>query len=295
VQFAVVVPWHNVKQRASFLTAWGLPVIGILPDWLFLTQDTDKSGCAVTKNRGIRAAYDAGAEVIVVLDDDCYPPTGPIVVPGPVKGMVVGGPTTGYTLQTLAEDHIKSLEPQRVYMVVPTTRPCPRGMPYRNRHITMPVAASIGFWLKNPDFDAMTSLVLGPETEVSFAQMPFFRHYFPFSGMNFAFRREWIDCAELIDVARFDDIWMGWIWEKIAFEKGYCFNLAGPVVTHARQSNVWQNLRDEVKYLEVNETLWSAAHSAPTGLTASQLRDLLFGAVLPEKVPEPVVLPLAPS
>ena len=28
------------------------------------------------------------------------------------------------------------------------------------------------------------------------------------------------------------------------------------MITHARQSNVWRNLRDEALHLEANETLW---------------------------------------
>ena len=74
--------------------------------------------------------------------------------------------------------------------------------------------------------------------------------------MNFAFRREWAACAQLVDRARWDDIFMGYIWQKAAYSTGFCFNLAGPLVEHSRQSNVWQNLRDEVKWIERNETLW---------------------------------------
>ena len=55
---------------------------------------------------------------------------------------------------------------------------------------------------------------------------------------------------------RIDDIWMGWMWQREAYQRGYCFNLSGPMVRHSRQSNVWRNLRDESRYLEENETLW---------------------------------------
>jgi len=66
--YAVVVAWHNPVQREAFLSAWGLNTV---PSWVFLQQDEHKEGCAKTKNKGVRRAIDAGARVIVVLDDDC--------------------------------------------------------------------------------------------------------------------------------------------------------------------------------------------------------------------------------
>lgn len=262
--FAVVVPWHNEKQKDEFLAAWHIQQI---PQWLFLQQDMAGEGCARTKNAGIKRAYNYGADVIVVLDDDCYPPASP-------DGK---GPLKGYTLENFADDHITALKPQPVRMIYSTGNPSPRGMPYRNRHIVMPVAASMGFWQTNPDYDAISSLVLGPQANMEVARVAMFRHYFPFSGMNFAFRREWVDCAQLIDVPRWDDIWMGFLWQREAYSRGHCFNLCGPVVTHFRQSNVFANLQDEVKYLELNERLWKIIYQAPVSLTTQQLRDMLLG------------------
>lgn len=271
--FAIVVPWHNPVQRDAFLTAWGMEQSKagstILPDYLFLQRDETKAGCAKTKNAGIRRALDSGAEMIIVLDDDCYPaPSTP-------------GQTFEYSFQDFAAEHAAALRPQPVRMVFPTTMPNPRGMPYRQWTIETPVAASIGMWLKNPDLDAITTLLMGPTPETQYFRRPFFHQYFPFSGMNFAFRREWAECAQLIDVPRFDDIWMGWVWEKIAYDKGFCFNLAGPLVNHSRQSNVWRNLDDEAKYLSVNEGLWSAIHNTPAGLSADYIRAKFFAKFIP--------------
>jgi reversibly glycosylated polypeptide len=258
MNYAIVVAWHNEKQKDEFLEAWRAPKRA---EYLFLTQDTDKSGCAKTKNRGIRNALDSGAEYIIVLDDDCYP-TGDDI-----------------NLVDFAQDHIAALQPQPVKMVFPTTDPPSRGTPYRHRDIKMKVAASMGFWNIYPDFDAMSALVHGEKMEIAHAIGTIYQRYFPFCGMNFAFHRDQFDCAVLIDVPRFDDIWMGWIWEKVAYEKGLCFNLSGPRVNHVRQSKVWENLQQEVKYLELNEDLWEAIHRAPRGLTAETLRRKFFGKI----------------
>jgi hypothetical protein len=256
----VVVAWHNPVQKAEFKNKWGIggndPVI--------FQEDKDGEGCAVTKNKGIKKAFDSGAEVIAVLDDDCLPD-------------FEIGPRNIYAF---LEAHRVALQPQKVQRVVSTTIPNSRGTPYRNTHIEMPVAASMGFWTGYPDFDAVAALQLGETAKVEFNQRVIYGSYFPFCGMNFAFRRDRIDCAMLIDAPRWDDIWMGWVWEKVAYDKGYCFNLQGPTVHHSRQSNVWRNLREEVKYIEQNETLWSKIASASDGLSANSLRRLYVDPIL---------------
>jgi len=276
--FGVCVAWHNPKQIAKWKDAWGLHGT---PDWLFLEQDTDKAGCARTKNKAIKRALDAGVHYVICLDDDCFP-----------APLVEGSAMLENSLINFAEDHVTALQPQPVQMIVPTSRPLPRGFPYRQHTIKMPVAASMGFWLKNPDFDAVRTLAEGETAgQFAFLQQTIYGKMFPLSGMNFAFHRAWADEAVLIDVPRFDDIWMGFIWQKIAYERRACFNLQGPMVTHSRQSNVWKNLQDEVRYLELNESLWSTIYTAPAGLSASELRLRLFG----ERFDSPAVVPAPPG
>jgi hypothetical protein len=281
MKIALVVPWHKASQIAAFKQAWDIEKK--TPDYVFFQHDATQAGCAQTKNAGIKRALDDGADIVVVLDDDCYP-----------LAPVMGQPGM-QSLDDLVAAHVKALQPQKVRAVYPTCLPRPRGMPYRNEHIVRPVAASIGLWTNNLDLDAASTLVLGEKTQPEqYARFPFYHHFFPFCGMNFAFRKEWAECAVLIDVPRFDDIWMGWIWEKVAYEKGYCFNLAGPMIDHSRQSDVWANLESEVKYLKVNEDLWSAIYSAPANLTAVDLRGKFFPSARPlvESIPGPPGVPM---
>lgn len=261
----VVVAWHNPEQLKEFKQEWNVKP----DDPIIFQEDKDGEGCAITKNKGIKNAYNAGAQVICVIDDDCYPEH---------KNY------HPYNIRSLLIEHAAALQPQAVQRVIPTTAPSPRGMPYFNTSMKMPVAASMGFWTNIPDFDAVAALIRGSSATVKFRQEVVFGHYFPFCGMNFAFRREWIDCAQLINAARWDDIWMGWVWEKVAYEKNHCFNLRGPVVRHSRQSNVWRNLREESKYIEQNETLWSDIASRPHGMSAGSLRALCVDPILKAQV-----------
>lgn len=232
---AVVVPWHREEIRDAFLSAWGVESV---PDWLILQHDRDREGCAVTKNRGIARAMVRGFDVVVVLDDDCYP-------------------CEIASLEHLVEMHLRALEPQRVERFVQVTRPASRGTPYLSRTIEMPVAASMGFWTEVGDYCAVRQLA-HESAPMEFERRPIFGSYFPLCGMNLAFRpADWAPWCEFINVARFDDIWMGWLWQREAYRRGFCFNLAGPLVRHSRQSNVWKNLRDETLYLEQTDDLWS--------------------------------------
>ena len=246
--YAVVVPWFDTLQLNAFLDAWN--VSAPFPDWLVLQQDETRAGCAATKNAGIDQAVRRGAEVVVVLDDDCHPdPEGPA------------------TLPELAVAHRAMLEPRPVELFQVVTDPPSRGTPYHpdSRRVTLPVAASMGFWTEVGDYCAPRQLVhVG--APMRFRTDPVYGRYFPLSGMNLAFRpAEWLPWCRFIDVPRFDDIWMGWLWQREAYRRGHCFNLAGPLVRHSRQSNVWQNLRAESCHLEVNETLWRDIALHPDG------------------------------
>jgi hypothetical protein len=254
-EFGVAVAWVNEKQRDEFLAAWSL---GVIPPWLFLQQDEHREGGAMTKNKAMKRAIDSGAEVIVSLDDDCYPFI------------------SGQTLEEFCRQHIEALEPKPVEMFEVVTSPPSRGTPYRDLCMVMPVAASMGFWNINGDYCAVRQLAYGENTPMTFERKTVFGKYFPLCGMNYAFRpKEWEPWYFMMEgVGRFDDIWMGFLWQKEAYRRGHCFNLAGPMVNHVRQSNMWANLMNESQRLLSNETAWK--HIAESTETSYQgLKDLL--------------------
>lgn len=235
----VVVPWHNRDQLSQFIDAWKIEKGD---HRILFQQDSERQGCALTKNAGVWRAIDYfGAEIIIVLDDDCFP-------------------EDGQTLDSFIADHTNALTPQPVEMFEVVTDPPSRGTPYFNRTVTMPVAASMGFWTHIGDYDAPGQLVHGARHPMTFSRKAIHGRYFPLCGMNLAFHAsEWPWC-KFINVPRFDDIWQGFLWQKKAYHYGQCFNLNGPVVRHSRQSNVWANLNDEAKHLERNETIWQEIH-----------------------------------
>ena len=171
---------------------------------------------------------------------------------------------------------MRALEPQPVALFETVTDPASRGTPYApaNLTATLPVAASMGFWTRVGDHCAVRQLAHGP-IPMTFAPRAVYGRWFPLCGMNLAFRPAlWDPWCRFVEVARFDDIWMGWLWQKEAYRRGYCFNLGGPLVQHSRQSNVWVNLRQEVDHLEASETLWRSIALHPSS-DYRELRALL--------------------
>lgn len=241
----VVTPWHNEEQRDAFLQAWRIHDYENDPR-IVMQHDADADGCGFTKNLGIDAALDRDAEMVVVLDDDCFP-------------------LDGMSLDELIALHRENLdELGHVKMFQEVTSPPSRGTPFNERMIEMPVAASMGFWTEVGDYCAPRQLAhqAGP---MSTRQQTIFGRYFPLCGMNLAFRpKDWRPWCDFIDVPRFDDIWMGWLWQREAYQRGFCFSLYGPKVRHSRQSNVWKNLEAEARYLEANETLWRTIATHPS-------------------------------
>ena len=105
---AVVVPWHRREQLEKFLEAWE---VMSTPDWLVLQHDAHREGSGATKNKGIAHAMRKGAEIVIVLDDDCFPTS------------------EANTLSQLVEKHVKALEPRPVRMFDTVTEPPSRGTP----------------------------------------------------------------------------------------------------------------------------------------------------------------------
>lgn len=233
MKYCIVVPWHNREQLEKFCKAWR---IGHETEWLILQQDYNKEGCARTKNKGIKEALRREAEVVIVLDDDCYP--------------------NGMKLEEFAQAHLDALEPVEVKLYKAVTNPPSRGTPYHNFSKKLPVAASMGFWNRNPDYDAARTLA-GNNTPIYYIDEPMFWRFFPFSGMNCAFRAEFWPFFQFdVSAPRFDDIFMGYQLQAEAYRRGHCINLKGPIVQHVRQSNVWENLKIEAQFMERNETEW---------------------------------------
>jgi reversibly glycosylated polypeptide/UDP-arabinopyranose mutase len=207
------------------------------------------------KNAGIRSygfwkAYALGADVIITLDDDCYPAEGRFV-----------------------QQHIDNLSRKAPRGWV-TTYPHPdfvytRGIPYKIRDI-YPTMISHGLWTNKIDLDGKTEIQhpnLHLPTYSPFLQFIPQHSYFPMCSMNLAFRREAVPLMYFPLMGadpegkpwgfdRFDDIWAGIFAKKILDHLGWSAVNGSPFIEHRKASDPHKNLVKERSGVIVNEWLW---------------------------------------
>ncbi len=192
-------------------------------------------------------AYQKQPDMVVTLDDDCYPGQ-PDFLSTHYAKLKIGNSEAWVS----TGDGIK-----------------PRGIPYYQTQRVNECVLNHGLWQNNPDFDAMTQLVnhrlqeefIGKDQTIPKGM------YFPMCGMNLAFKPEVIPALYFLLMGegypfdRFGDIWAGIFLKKICDHLGYAINSGSPSVTHKKGSDVWTNLRKEIPALEENESLWKRVDS----------------------------------
>jgi hypothetical protein len=209
------------------------------------------------KNAGIRSygfwkAYELGADVIITLDDDCFP-----------------------VEDNFVQQHINNLSskaprdwfatfPHPDYMFT-------RGFPYsvRDAHKTV---ISHGLWSNKIDLDGVTEI---KHPNINIAPYSTIREfipksmYFPMCSMNLAFSRAATPLMYFplmgLDPSgkkwgydRFDDIWAGIFAKKICDHLGLAVANGSPFVEHRRASSAKDNVSKERLGIKVNEYLWKA-------------------------------------
>lgn len=209
------------------------------------------------KNAGIRSygfwkAYKFGADIVVTLDDDCFPAEKDFVR----KHLD--------NLASYAPESWFPTFPHPAYMYT-------RGFPYSVRSQKQ-VVISHGLWSNRMDMDAKTEMVIG---DVHISPYPPIRQYvpsgqyFPMSTMNLAFVRDAIPVMYLPLMGsspegkrwgydRYDDIWAGIFAKKIVDHLGLSIASGSPFVEHRKASDTIRNLEKERKGMRVNERLWTA-------------------------------------
>lgn len=228
---------------------------------------------------GYYKAFTDGADIIITLDDDCYP---------------LGAEP--YLIQTFVNNlngtaHNRWLNTLHGRLAGYTAPLFPRGYPYTR----VPVVLSHGLWAHIPDLDGKTQLA-NPDLHIEITHYPAspvpHGSFFPMCGMNLAFRREILPALYFLLMGqdrdgkrwgydRFGDIWAGVFAKKIIDHLNYTVLTGQPVIHHSRASRAEHNAILETPGLEVNEWLWREV--AAMTLSASTPRDCY--RELAEKLP----------
>ncbi|MEK7543660.1 MAG: hypothetical protein AAB557_02235 [Patescibacteria group bacterium] len=212
------------------------------------------------KNAGIRSygfwkAYQDGADVIMTLDDDCYP-AGDQLIAGHIDNLSYKAPASWMSVYP---------DPKHLYT---------RGFPYGVRDQKQTVI-SHGLWSGALDLDAKTEVVSGKLNEKPYPPLRTIvpsEVFFPMSSMNLAFARV-ITPAMFFPMMgydpsgqpwgydRYDDIWAGVFAKKICDHLGLAVVSGSPFVDHRKASDPGANLQKEKTGMAANETLWKIVDS----------------------------------
>jgi len=200
---------------------------------------------------GFVTAVGGGADVVLTLDDDCYP--------------------AGEPAAFLAR-HVENL-----YYTNPWCSSCPglvpRGMPYstgdqvtHRGRCDIGVAVSMGLWHGHADIDAVHTLADGHQATnyepPCGVRVMHPAQFFPFCGMNFAFKAQALPAlyfppmGEGSPFSRFDDIWAGLVLQRALAAVDMLVTTGEPFVNHARASDPFKNLIREAPGVEANEWAW---------------------------------------
>jgi len=194
------------------------------------------------RSYGYLLAYRMRPDMIVTLDDDCYPYSPDYLQTHWERltvGYVQGWVSSGTGLQ-------------------------PRGMPYFSQTAQRKAVVNHGLWTNIADYDAVTQLsrVRNGGEFIGTNQTIPIGSYYPMCGMNLAWLPEVTPAMYFLLMGqdypydRFGDIWSGLFVKRIADHLRVVVNSGVPYIEHKRASNVWMNLRKEATGLECNETLW---------------------------------------
>lgn len=204
------------------------------------------------RNYGFWKAYQMGADVIITLDDDCYP----------TKDNLIEG-HLGNLFFKAHDNEWMPTYPSKDWMYT-------RGFPYGIR-AKKDVWVSHGLWSGALDLDGQTEVANGKLlTEMpylSIRQVVPTGIYYPMCSMNLAFRREATPLMFFPMMGqnqegvswgydRFDDIWAGILSKKILDHLCISVVNGSPFIEHRKKSIPNHNLAKEKAGLLVNEQFW---------------------------------------
>lgn len=282
---AMVVPSNRPAQLREFLAQWspypwdativvedapqpslliGAPVDQHLC-WADLERDLGADAWIISRrDSGVRAfgflhAVALGADVVLTLDDDCFP-------------------ATPAARTAFCTTHIGNLDaPPCWASSVPGVRV--RGLPYGDGRGTRTPRSivNMGLWTGTADLDSVQTLLGSPFVR-EFApsvqtQIVSRHHYLPFCGMNVAFRAEALPAMYFPRMGdgspyrRFDDIWCGLVMQRVFAHLDWVWTVGTPTVVHTRLSDPLVNLEKEAPGISAHEDYWRVVDAAPLAAT----------------------------
>lgn len=220
------------------------------------------------RNIGILLAYENGADTVITIDDDNFVMNQDFVGVHSVVGTAVELPTYASTSGWFNVcSKLESDAGVQFYH---------RGYPQKQRWVeagsfvscsrtTHTVAVNAGFWLDNPDIDALTRMERQPVVRGlkqpwtgNFALQP--GTWSPFNSQNTSLMRDAIPAYFLSPYnGRYDDIWASYILTRICQHFNHVVSFGEPLVRQERNPHdLWKDLDVERNGMIMTDDLCQA-------------------------------------
>jgi hypothetical protein len=244
--------------------------------------------CIQRRNIGMLMAYRNGADIVITIDDDNFVTAQDFVglhgVVGTSREVAVYASTSGW-LDVCA--FLETDDGARFYH-----RGYPQKMRWTEREhfvttqrATRRIAVNAGFWLDNPDIDALSRMerqpvVRGFKPSWTGNVVLEAGTWSPFNSQNTALMRDALPAYFLSPyIGRYDDIWASYIINRIAEHIGDAISFGEPLVRQQRNPHdLWKDLDVERNGMILTDDFCAALRSIPlTGATYHQC----FGQIAP--------------
>jgi Reversibly glycosylated polypeptide len=230
-----------------------------------IPYDTDNR-----RNIGFLMALDAGAELLISIDDDNF-----------VLGDddFVGAHAVAGTTAAIGESESSDgwLNIGLMLEATPDIEIFPRGFPYfarkRPRHLepraprTARVAMNAGLWLTDPDVDALTRIAIAPRVSAASPDAVFLgpRTWSPINTQNTALPRDAVAAYYYVrmgfslgglSIDRYGDILSGYFCQACVKARGEAVRIGSPVADHRRTPhNLFKDLYHELAGIVIIDDL----------------------------------------
>lgn len=228
--------------------------------------------CIQRRNIGLLLAYENGADVVITIDDDNFVLGQDFIglhsVVGTVRELPTYCSTSGFfdVCSFLeVEDGVRFYHrgyPQKQRWTGAGFVSC-----YRDRRL---VAVNAGFWLDNPDIDALTRMERQPVVRGYKTHWPgnIALHpgtWSPFNSQNTALMRALLPAYFLSPyIGRYDDIWASYVIARIAEHLGDVISFGDPLVRQERNPHdLWKDLDVERNGMILTDDFCEALRSVP--------------------------------
>jgi hypothetical protein len=225
------------------------------------------------RNIGMLIAWDDGADVVITIDDDNFVTTQDFVglhgAAGAMRDVTAYGSTSGFFNVC---SFLEADDGVRFYH---------RGYPQKQRwnerehfvtrqKMARRIAVNAGFWLDDPDIDALTRMERQPVVRGfqagwtgNIALQP--GTWSPFNSQNTALMREVVPAYFLSPyLGRYDDIWASYIVTRIAEHLEDVITFGEPLVRQKRNPHdLWKDLDVERNGMMLTDEFCEALRSIP--------------------------------